>query len=101
VAADDAAIRSGAAASLYANRLIAVARAVDNEPRMAVSVAFAAGGTVDSRVRALFESRDRRAVTHSTAFRAAFLAVPLIVVLATVNPFTCLPRIAPASEACP
>ena len=100
-AADDAALRAGAGASAYASRLIAVARDLKRAPRLAVSVAFANGGRVDQRVRALFEARDRKVVTPFTTLRAALLTIPLLVVLAAVEPWTCLPGETTSTSVCP
>ena len=99
-AADDAAMRAGAGASAYADRLIAVARDLKRAPRLAVSVAFADGGRVDQRVRALFEARDRKVVTPFTTLRAALLTIPLLVVLAAVEPWTCLPGETTSTSLC-
>ena len=100
-AADDAAMRAGAGASAYAGRLISVARELKRAPRLAVSVAFADGGRVDQRVRALFESRDRRRMAPIAVLRAAVVALPLVITLAAVEPWTCLPGAASSTEACP
>jgi beta-lactamase regulating signal transducer with metallopeptidase domain len=100
-AADDAAMLAGAGASAYASRLISVARDLKRAPRLAVSVAFADGGRVDQRVRALFEPRDRRGTAPMAMLRAALVALPFIVTLAAVEPWSCLPSTAPTSEGCP
>jgi beta-lactamase regulating signal transducer with metallopeptidase domain len=100
-AADDAAMRAGAGASAYAGRLIAVARDLKRTPRLVVSVAFADGGRVDQRVRALFEPRDRRGVAPMSVLRACIIALPLVAILAVVEPWTCLPGGTTSSEACP
>ena len=90
-AADDAAMRGGAGAQAYANRLIMVARAVNAPPRFAGSVAFVSG-RVDGRVRALFEARrDRRGLNAVSVSRTVVFALPLILALAAVQPWTCLP----------
>ena len=91
MAADDAALRAGAAAPAYARRLIAVARELHNAPRLAVSVAFAEGGRVDERVKALFDRRDRRPSARSSMIRALAIALPVVMVLAALEPWTCLP----------
>ena len=100
-AADDAAMRAGAEASAYAGRLISVARELKRTPRLAVSVAFADGGRVDQRVRAVFESRDRRGMALFAVVRASLLALPLVIALAAVEPWTCLPGAASSTESCP
>jgi Zn-dependent protease with chaperone function len=99
--ADDAALRAGAAATAYADRLISVARDLKTAPRLAVSVAFADGGRIDQRVRALFEPRDRRGMAPLAMLRLSLLALPLVVGLAAVEPWTCLPAAQPTSEGCP
>ena len=103
LAADDAAMRSGAGAEAFAERLIAVARDLRTTPRLAVSVAFAEGGGVDRRVRALFErDRDRGRVTGVSMLRAGLITLPLVIGLAALEPWSCLP--APDSlktTACP
>jgi beta-lactamase regulating signal transducer with metallopeptidase domain len=99
--ADDAALRAGAGATTYAGRLISVARDLKTAPRLAVSVAFADGGRIDERVRALFEPRDRRGIAPLAMLRVSLVALPLVVVLAAVEPWTCLPTTPMASEACP
>ncbi len=99
-AADDAAMRAGAGATAYAGRLIAVARDLRPAPQLGASVAFAEGGRIDQRVRALFEVRDRRGTASGTMLRATLIALPLIAILAAVDPWTCIP-VAPATEACP
>jgi beta-lactamase regulating signal transducer with metallopeptidase domain len=99
--ADDAALRAGAGATAYASRLISVARNLKTAPRLAVSVAFADGGRIDQRVRALFEPRDRRGMAPMAMLRVSLVAVPLVVGLAAVEPWTCLPSAPPTSEACP
>lgn len=91
MAADDAALRAGAAAPVYAGRLIAVARALHDAPRLAVSVGFAEGGRVDERVKALFDRRDRRPSARSSLVRALVFALPVVLVLAAFEPWTCLP----------
>ena len=91
-AADDAALRGGAGPQAYANRLIMVAREIKAAPRLAGTVAFAGGGRVDGRVRALFEGhRDRGGVSAVTSARAIVLALPLLLALAAVQPWTCIP----------
>lgn len=100
-AADDAAIRAGAGVSAYAGRLISVARDLKRAPRLAVSVAFADGGRVDQRVRALFESRDRRGMAPLAVLRASLVVLPFVIALAVVEPWTCLPRAGTSAESCP
>jgi beta-lactamase regulating signal transducer with metallopeptidase domain len=90
MAADDAALRAGVKVTVYADRLIAVARDLNSAPRMAVSVAFVESGRVDQRVRALFEDRDRRTASFSM-LRACLISIPLVLTLAAVEPWTCLP----------
>jgi beta-lactamase regulating signal transducer with metallopeptidase domain len=99
--ADDAALRAGAGATAYAGRLISAARDLKAAPRLAVSVAFADGGRIDQRVRALFEPRDRRGMAPMAMLRVSLVALPLVVGLASVEPWTCLPSAPPTSEACP
>jgi beta-lactamase regulating signal transducer with metallopeptidase domain len=91
MAADDAALRAGTAAPVYAGRLIAVARDLHNVPRLASSVAFAEGGRVDERVKALFDRRDRRPSTRSSLLHAVTLSFPFVLALAAFEPWTCLP----------
>jgi beta-lactamase regulating signal transducer with metallopeptidase domain len=98
--ADDAAMRAGAGATAYAGRLIAVARDLRMAPHLRASVAFADGGRIDQRVRALFEARDRRGIAPVTMLRATLSALPLVAILAAVEPWTCIP-VSPATEACP
>ena len=100
-AADDAAMRAGAGAAAYAGRLISVARDLKRAPRFAVSVAFAEGGGVERRVRALFDERDRRRVSPLTLLRAGLVAIPLIAVLAVSEPWICLPGGTTSSSICP
>ena len=100
-AADDAAMRAGAAATAFAGRLISVARDLKRSPRLAVSVAFADGGRVDQRVRALFEERDRRGTGRFAWLRASLVALPLVVALAAVEPWICVPGTGTGTEACP
>ena len=91
-AADDAALRGGAGAEAYANRLLLVARDLTTAPRLAGSVAFAESGRVDGRVRALFEAhRDRERISALSVARAVLIAFPLVVVLAAFQPWACLP----------
>ena len=101
-AADDAAMRGGAGAQSYANRLIMVARAIKSGPGLAGSVAFASG-RVDGRVRALFETqRDRSGVSARSVARIILLAMPLILALSALQPWTCVPGGEPATTArCP
>ena len=91
MAADDAALRAGTPPSVYARRLIAVARDLHNAPRLAVSVAFAEGARVDERVKALFDSRDRQPLPHPATFGAIVLATPFLVALAGLQLWSCLP----------
>src|SRR5688572_7692740 len=91
MAADDAALRAGTPASVYAGRLIAVARDLHNAPRLAASVAFAEGGRVDERVKALFDARDRQPSSHSATLRAIVLATPFLLALTAFEPWSCLP----------
>jgi beta-lactamase regulating signal transducer with metallopeptidase domain len=101
-AADDAAMRGGVGAHSYANRLIMVARASRRSPQLAGSVAFA-GGRVDGRVRALFEmERDRRGVSAMAAARMIVLAMPLVLALSALQPWTCVPAgEQPTTTRCP
>jgi beta-lactamase regulating signal transducer with metallopeptidase domain len=100
IAADDAAVRAGAAASVYAGRLISVARDLRKAPKMAVSVAFADEGSVEGRVRALFESRDRSLTSRASALRWILMAAPLLLALSAVEPFTCLPSPPQSTTTC-
>ena len=100
IAADDAAVRAGASASVYAGRLISVARDLRKAPRMAVSVAFADGGGVEGRVRALFESRDRSVASPASTVRLVLVALPLLLVLSAIEPFSCLPSPPQSTTTC-
>jgi beta-lactamase regulating signal transducer with metallopeptidase domain len=86
--ADEAALRAGTPVSVYAGRLIAVARELRAPSGLAVSVPFVSG-SVDARVRALFaEGRHG----SSPSLRQALITVmPLVLALAAFEPWTCLP----------
>ena len=99
-AADDAALRSGAGVEAYAGRLVSVARDLKATPKLVVSVAFADGHGVDNRVRALFDSRDRRRVSGRTFLKMGLAAIPPVLFLAAAVIWTCLPGISITSS-CP
>ena len=90
MAADEAALRAGTPALVYAGRLIAVARQLHQSPKLAVSVAFASG-SVEQRVKALFDGRDRRGTTPVSVLGTLVVVAPLVLVIAAFQPFSCLP----------
>ena len=92
LAADDAVFRAPVRVDAYASRLIAVARCLNTDARVAGAVALSSSVGIDSRVRALFEARrDRRPVSIRTAAAAATIALPLVVAVSAAQPLECVP----------
>jgi len=88
--ADEAVLDDRLRVDVYAGRLIATARASNATPQLSVALGFATGD-VDVRVRALFARRDRRPVSRRFGLVGSLAALPLLLVLAAAEPWTCVP----------
>jgi beta-lactamase regulating signal transducer with metallopeptidase domain len=89
--ADEAVLDDRLRVDVYAGRLIAAARASSAAPQLSVALGFASGD-VDVRVRALFAARrDRRPVSRRLGLVGSLSAMPLLLVLAAAEPWTCVP----------
>jgi beta-lactamase regulating signal transducer with metallopeptidase domain len=101
LAADDAVLRGSVNIDAYATRLIASARTSVRGPCLAVT--FSTEASVGKRVRALFESRrDRRPLEAPGKLRIVVVALPLLLGVATAQPWGCVPGATSAARvACP
>jgi beta-lactamase regulating signal transducer with metallopeptidase domain len=101
--ADDAVVRSAVSLEGYAARLIAAARETSSIRGLAASIAFSGRADTETRVHALFETRrQRRPLSSRAQFAGALLAFPVLLGLAALEPWRCIPSAAPAvTSTCP
>lgn len=99
-AADDAVFRSSLSLEAYAARLIAIARGQKFDQHESV-LAFATGPDIEARVRALFAAgNDRRPATHRMKLLAVAAAFPAMLLIASVNPWACVPSASASTQSC-